>query len=81
MGKPIDCREAAERLHDFLKQELTADVAAELRAHLEHCQLCFAHARFEQSFLLMLEERAGRCGCPDTLRARILTRLRTEMLD
>ena len=35
MGESIDCREAAARLDDFLKQELTPDVAAQMRAHLE----------------------------------------------
>ena len=79
MGEPIDCRKAAERLDDFLKQELTSDVAAEMRAHLEKCRPCFAQARFEQSFLAMLEQQAGRCGCPDTLRARIVSLLRAEM--
>ena len=78
MGEPIDCQGAADRLHDFLKQELTAEVAAEMRAHLEKCRPCFAQARFEQTFLAMLEQQAGRCGCPDTLRARIVNLLRAE---
>lgn len=79
MGEPIDCREAAARLHDFLKQELTPELAAQMRSHLDRCRPCFAHARFEQSFLVMLETRARRGGCPDTLRARIVSLLRTEM--
>ena len=78
MSEPIDCQSAADRLHDFLKQELTAEVAAEMRAHLEKCRPCFAQARFEQTFLAMLEQRAGRCCCPDTLRARIVNLLRAE---
>jgi len=79
MGESIDCQEAAARLDDFLKQELTAEVAAQMRAHLEKCRPCFAQARFEQRFLAMLEQQAGRCGCPETLRARIVTLLRAEM--
>jgi anti-sigma factor (TIGR02949 family) len=78
MGDSIACREAKDRLQDFLKQELTPEVAAEIRAHLDKCRPCFAHARFEQSFLAMLEARAGRCGCPDTLRARVVSTLRVE---
>ena len=31
--------------------ELTPELAAEVRAHLEHCRPCHGHARFEQSFL------------------------------
>ncbi len=79
MGEPIDCREAAARLQDYLKQELTPELAAEMRAHLERCRPCFAHARFEQRFLIMLESRARKCGCPGTLRARIESLLRAEM--
>jgi anti-sigma factor (TIGR02949 family) len=79
MGESIDCREAAARLDDFLKQELTAEVAAQMQAHLEKCRPCFAQARFEQRFLAMLEQQAGRCGCPETLRARIAILLRAEM--
>jgi anti-sigma factor (TIGR02949 family) len=79
MGEPIDCRHAAARLQDYLKQELTPELTAEMRAHLERCRPCFAHARFEQRFLLMLESRARKCGCPETLRARIVSLLRAEM--
>ena len=79
MSERIDCREAHARLQDYLKRELTPEVEAEMRAHLERCRPCFTHARFEANFLLMLESRARRGGCPGTLRARILTVLRTEM--
>ncbi|HUR95764.1 MAG TPA: zf-HC2 domain-containing protein [Gemmatimonadales bacterium] len=79
MGESIDCRQATARLHDFLKQELTPEVAADMRAHLDKCRPCFEHARFEQSFLAMLETRAERCSCPEALRARIVTVLRAEM--
>jgi len=79
MGEPIDCGEAAARLQDYLKQELTPELEAEIRTHLERCRPCFSHARFEQNFLLMLEGRTRRFGCPGTLRARILSVIRGEM--
>jgi anti-sigma factor (TIGR02949 family) len=79
MGESIDCRQAEARLQDYFKQELTPERAAEVRAHLERCPPCFRHARFEQRFVLMLESRARKCGCPGTLRARILSLLRAEM--
>ena len=78
MGEPIDCREAATRLQDYLKQELTPELAAEVRAHLEHCRPCFGEARFERSFLAMLESRARGQGCPGRLRAKIISVLRAE---
>jgi anti-sigma factor (TIGR02949 family) len=79
MGEPIDCREAAERLQDFLKQELTPELEAEMRAHLERCRPCFHEARFEANFVLMLEVRARRVECPAALRARIARLLQSEM--
>ncbi|HEX6106221.1 MAG TPA: zf-HC2 domain-containing protein [Gemmatimonadales bacterium] len=78
MDDPIDCREAADRLHDYLKRELTAELAVEVRLHLERCRSCFRYARFEERFLLMLEERARRETCPGALRERILQALRAE---
>jgi anti-sigma factor (TIGR02949 family) len=79
MSETLDCREAIARLQDYLKQELTPELAAEMHAHLEHCRPCLGHARFEQSFLEMLEAQARRCGCPGELRARVLRELRIEM--
>ena len=79
MGESIDCREAHLRLQDYLKRELTPELEAEMRAHLERCRPCFSYARFEANFVLMLESRARRCGCPSTLRERILGILRTEL--
>jgi anti-sigma factor (TIGR02949 family) len=78
MAETLDCREAAARLQDYLKQELTPELAAKVRAHLEACRPCFDHARFEESFVLMLQARARRCGCPRDLRSRVISLLRTE---
>ena len=79
MSETLDCREAIARLQDYLKHELTPELTAEMRAHLDHCRPCLGYARFERSFLEMLEVRAGRYGCPDELRARVLRDLRSEM--
>ncbi len=78
MSDKIDCREAHARLHDYLKQELTPELAAEVQAHLERCRPCWKEAKFEQSFLLMLQAKARRTCCPDALRARIFAELRAE---
>ena len=49
MGEPIDCREAKERLTDYLKQELTPELAGEVHEHLVRCRSCFSRARFEET--------------------------------
>jgi anti-sigma factor (TIGR02949 family) len=78
MPEHINCAEAEARLLDYLKRELTPEVAAEMKVHLEKCRPCFKQARFEENFLLMLETRAGRETCPGKLRERILALLRAE---
>jgi anti-sigma factor (TIGR02949 family) len=78
MNDAIDCREAHARLQDYLKEELTPERAAEVAAHLERCRPCFAQAKFEESFLLMLKSMTRHTCCPNTLRARILSALRAE---
>ncbi|HEX3276662.1 MAG TPA: zf-HC2 domain-containing protein [Gemmatimonadales bacterium] len=78
MGDSINCREAHARLHDFLKRELTPELAAEVEAHLEHCRPCFREAAFEERFLLMLREKAAGTCCPDRVKARIVAALHAE---
>jgi anti-sigma factor (TIGR02949 family) len=75
----VDCAQALTNLGDYLKQELTPELMAEVRRHLERCRDCFKYAQFEESFLTMLETRASRETCPAKLRARILALLKSEM--
>ena len=74
----LDCEQTLVHLQDYVKRELTPELVVEVRIHLEHCRDCTGHARFEESFLLMLETRAGRESCPKELRARILAALQAE---
>ena len=34
MTDSIDCRQAADRLQDYLRRELTPELEAEMRAHI-----------------------------------------------
>lgn len=72
----LDCEQALVHLEDYLKGELTPDLVLEVRVHLDRCRDCTGHARFEQSFLIMLETRARKETCPQEVRARILAALR-----
>ena len=74
----LDCDQALAHLQDYLKRELTPELVTEVRVQLEHCRDCTGYARFEESFLSMLETRAGQATCPKELRARILAALRAE---
>ncbi|HEX2219713.1 MAG TPA: zf-HC2 domain-containing protein [Gemmatimonadales bacterium] len=78
MAEPIDCREAKDRLQDYLKRELTPELADEVHQHLVRCRSCFGRARFEEALVQLLESRARRVTCPEELRQRICSLLRAE---
>ena len=70
MTDHINCRQALDHLQDYLKREITPELALEIQQHLERCRPCLDHVRFEENFLLRLAS-AGRATCPEVLRARI----------
>jgi len=73
--RSLDCRDAVERLYEYLDQELTPDVREEVQHHLRMCAGCFQHFEFERAFLRFLEARArGRDAGPEVKR-RILREL------
>ncbi|MGH7703839.1 MAG: zf-HC2 domain-containing protein [Gemmatimonadales bacterium] len=74
----MDCAQALALLQDYLKQEITPEVALRIREHLADCHVCFEHSRFEENFLRMLHLRLGRQECPDALRQRVQSALRRE---
>ena len=78
MGDPIDCREAKDRLTDYLKQELTPELTEEVHEHLVRCRSCFGRAKFEETLAKLLESRGRQVTCPDALRERICSLLRAE---
>jgi anti-sigma factor (TIGR02949 family) len=73
-----DCGEALALLADWLKQELTPEHAARVRAHFERCRPCFDHAEFERRFLSELEAAGRGERCPDRLREALRREIRGE---
>ena len=76
----MDCRQALDHLQDYLKREITSELALEIRYHLDRCRHCLHHVRFEENFLQLLAT-AGRVTCPDLLRARIKAALADAAID
>lgn len=76
MNAQDDCARARANLMDFLKQELPADLAAEVRQHLEDCPPCEDCAEYERRFVALLQERLRGDLCPSSVRARVLAALR-----
>ena len=75
----LDCDAARDRLHDYLKQELTPELAAQVRAHLERWAPCFTQLRYAERFHEALRTPATGTRCPDPLRHRIAEALRAEL--
>ena len=69
----LDCDEALELLHEYLKRHLTPDLAERVRAHIVKCRPCISHSRFEANYLRMLEDKLKTTTCPPDSRERILT--------
>jgi mycothiol system anti-sigma-R factor len=66
------CREALERVFEYLDNELPAADAAEIKRHFEKCRSCFPALQFCQSFRDAMHRAAGCQGCaPTALREKI----------
>jgi len=77
----LTCRQAFDRLEDFLDRELAAEEAILVRAHLEVCAQCAAEFHFEQRLLDGVRARLARIQVPADLAERIgraLTLVRGE---
>lgn len=74
----LSCEQVLELLMDFLKRELPADVARAVQQHVDACNPCEQHARFETRFVLIVGNRLGKERCPDRLRGRVLEALARE---
>jgi mycothiol system anti-sigma-R factor len=66
------CREALERVYEYLDNELAPADAAEIKLHFEKCRSCYPVLKFCQSFQDAMQ-RAADCQCcaPKELRDKI----------
>jgi len=75
----MDCDEALELLHEYLKRQLTPELAERVRAHIEECRPCLSHSKFETNYLRMIEDKLKSMTCPPESRERILTTIHGEL--
>lgn len=68
----MNCRDAANRLYEYLDGDMTPEVTAAVRAHLADCRRCFSHFSFEETFLRFLRARTEARSAPPELKRRIL---------
>ncbi len=76
----IACHEAAERLFEWLDNELESDMHGRVGIHLETCARCYPRLLFEKSFREAVERAAHDGSAPEDLRQRIMTSLESEGL-
>ena len=70
----VDCREALDRLEEYLDGELGEDRLAEIATHLAACFPCGDRAQFEHRLRIIVRERAiegAPAGLADKVRIRV----------
>lgn len=73
--RDIDCRQALDRLYEYLDGELTPVRAEEVRLHIERCAPCLEASSFEHAFVRFLEARSWAQKAPEGLRKKILEQI------
>ncbi|MFV0451689.1 MAG: mycothiol system anti-sigma-R factor [Propioniciclava sp.] len=74
-SEPIDCREAATRVHALLDGELDESAADELRHHLVACEHCLETADVIEAVKRLVHRSCSGEVAPAALRARIVTQI------
>jgi mycothiol system anti-sigma-R factor len=70
------CREAVEKVVEWLDGELDAEDEQRIGRHLEACARCFPAVRFERAFREALERAAGVPACPESVREGVVEALK-----
>ena len=78
MTDALTCRQAFDRLEEFLDRELSPEETVRVRGHLEQCAQCAREFRFEAGVLDGIRARLGRIKVPMQLADRISRALRLE---
>ena len=75
------CKEALERLNDYLDRDLSPDEEGKVEQHLRACLECAAKFRFEEELLRELRERVPKVRVPgdlESLQSKIAAMLAQE---
>jgi anti-sigma factor (TIGR02949 family) len=72
------CREAMDRLDDYLDRELTPDVKVNLEAHMKLCDHCTEEYGLRSAAQDILRCKLLGEKCPDALRKAISASLHSE---
>jgi len=73
----ISCREAIEKLWEYIDGELTDADTAQVHDHLEACRACYPHFDFQRAFHEFIGQHTLR-PVPPGLRRRVFLALLAE---
>lgn len=77
----MDCKDALDRIYEYLDEELTPAVKEDVRRHLAACLPCLQHFGFERVYLRFLEALSEAQKAPPDLKRKILERIIEEERD
>ena len=77
-GSEIGCREALERINEFLDGELDPTEAPAVEAHFQVCSRCYPHLKLERGFRSRVQSALAKPEVPPELRDRVLEILEEE---
>ena len=66
-----NCREAIDRLYQYIDRELSLDELDEVQRHLALCPPCLDYFRFEENVLTFVGEKCREVSAPAELRDRV----------
>jgi len=78
MTDPLTCRQAFDRLENFLDRELSPEETLRVQEHLDICAVCTREFQFEAGILDGIRARLARIQIPMRLADRISEALRLE---
>lgn len=74
----ISCKEAMEKLQEYLDGELDEVSHEELALHFEVCRKCYPHLKLEERFRDLLQRSREKESCPDHVREQVLELLSSQ---
>jgi mycothiol system anti-sigma-R factor len=74
----IECQDCLRALNPYIDRELSDDDIVHVRGHLEACGGCLHVYKFQESIRRLVRVRCLEQSAPDSLRARIASRLAAE---
>lgn len=71
----MDCRRAAQKLHEYLDKELSPEDVSLIEEHLEDCGHCAGFVEFDKALRALIKKKVADPKLSDDLKQRILNQI------